>query len=79
MTVINRIIEEKMLFLLVTSIVIQSSHGQFECGKIVTGVNFALEGAGDWNAPWVVSMGIYEEVPALHCCQQCCQQWCQYL
>ena len=52
--------EKVILFAFVSHVVIRSSYEQRECGKILTNVNFALEGAGDRNAPWVVSMGIYE-------------------
>ncbi len=50
-----------MLLFLLIFLVIRNSDERLECGKILTSVNFALEGAGDWNAPWVVSMGVYEE------------------
>ena len=49
-----------MLFVTVIYLVIKSSHEQHECGKILTGVNFALVGVKERTAPWVVSMGVYE-------------------
>ena len=49
-----------ILFAFVIHVLIRSSYEQRECGKILTSVNFALEGAGNRNAPWVVSMGVYE-------------------
>ncbi len=49
-----------ILFAFVIHVVIRNSYEQRECAKILTGVNFALEGEGNRNAPWVVSMGIYE-------------------
>ena len=49
-----------MMFVLVIFLVIKSSYEQFECGKILTGVNFALVGVKEITAPWAVSMGIYE-------------------
>ena len=50
-----------MLLFLLIFLVIRNSDERLECGRILTSVHFALEGAGDWKAPWVVSMGIYEE------------------
>ena len=49
-----------MLLVWLIFLVIRDSHGREECGKILTSVNYATEGAGDWIAPWVVSLGVYE-------------------
>ena len=49
-----------MLFVTVIFLVIKSSYEQRECSKILTSVNFALEGFKERTAPWVVSMGVYE-------------------
>ena len=53
--------KEVMLFVTVIYLVIESSHEQRQCGRILTGTNFALVGVKDRTAPWVVSMGIYED------------------
>ena len=50
-----------MLFFAVIYLVIEGSHEQPDCGKILTSVNFALVGLKERTAPWVVSMGIYED------------------
>ena len=49
-----------MFWVLFISLVISDSRAQEECGKILASVNYAIEGAGDWIAPWVVSLGVYE-------------------
>ena len=49
-----------MMFVYVIFLLIKSSYEQRECGKILTGVSFALEGVKETTAPWVVSMGVYE-------------------
>ena len=48
-----------MWLVLLISFLIQSSQ-ELDCGMLLENTNFALEGAGDLIAPWVVSMGIYE-------------------
>ena len=48
------------MFVYVIFLLIKSSYEQRECGKILTGVSFALEGVKETTAPWVVSMGVYE-------------------
>ena len=49
-----------MMFVTVIFLLIKSSYVQSKCGKILTSVNFALEGVKERTAPWVLSMGIYE-------------------
>lgn len=49
-----------MLLVWLIFLVIRDSQGREGCGKILTSVNYATEGAGDWIAPWVVSLGVYE-------------------